>query len=102
MASIHVIERLSNLRQIPESPGEWESGYWAIAVATASTLLGGDLFLHSHQTDPSHFGGAIVSYRIQPDGEYQGRVIFRFRYTQKHKGVKTGKKGWGNEKMIIF
>ena len=102
MTSIHLIENLNNLHQVPESQDEWESGFWAVIPQTATRLLGGDLFLHARQLHPSHFGGVIVSFSVQPDGEYQGRVIFRFRSTLAHKGVKTSRKGWGNEKKIIF
>jgi len=102
MTSIHLIEKLNKLQQVPGSQDEWESGFWAVTPQTAGRLVGGDLYLHARQLHPSHFGGVIQSFSIQPEGEDQGRVIFRFRSTPAHKGVKTSRKGWGNEKKIIF
>jgi hypothetical protein len=98
-----LIERLNNVRRLPEAPGEWESGYWVIADATAQRLIGADLFLHSGQTDPSHFGGKIVGYRTQRDtSDVDGRIIFRIVPTLEHKGVVTGREGWGNEKKYVW
>ncbi len=100
MPSIHLIERMNNLHRIQGCEDEWECGYWALSLDTATSLVGGNLYLHSRQTDPSHFGGQIISFRTQADGEYHGRIIFRFRFTHAHKGVKTAKSGWGNEKKL--
>jgi len=56
-ASVHFVERKNNIRRVPGTQGEWESGYWVIAEDTAQRLIGADLYLHSGQSEPSHFGG---------------------------------------------
>lgn len=103
MPSVHFVERKNNVHPIPESLGEWESGYWLIAEETAQRLIGADLYLHSGQSDPSHFGGKIVAFRIhRDDSEIDGRIVFRIKVSPEYKGVKTEHKGWGNEKKIVW
>ena len=105
MAAVHFVERLNNVRRIPDADGEWESGYWVVAEDTAQRLVGGDLYLHSNQSEPSHFGGAILSFRVHKDQvvtERDGRIVFRIRPTQAHKSFPAGRDGWGNEKKIVW
>lgn len=103
MPSVHFVEHKNNIHRIPDTPGEWESGYWVIAEETAQRLIGGDLYLHSGQNEPSHFGGKIVAFRIHRDGsEIDGRIVFRIRPTIEYKGVVTGREGWGNEKKLVW
>lgn len=103
MASIHLIERLNNVHKLVDAPPFWESGYWSIPVETAERLIGGDLYLHSGQLEPSHFGGKIAGYRVHQDGtETDGRIVFRITPSLAYKGVKTGRSGWGNEKKFVW
>lgn len=39
MTSIHLIERLNNVRKLLDSPPFWESGYWSISVDVQSRLI---------------------------------------------------------------
>lgn len=105
MAAVHFVERLNNVRPLPNTNGEWESGYWVIAEDTAQRLVGGNLYLHSGQNEPSHFGGEILSYRVHRDEsapDIDGRVVFRIRPSRAHKGFQTGREGWGNEKKLVW
>lgn len=103
MASIHLVERLNNVHKLSADPPVWESGYWVISKEAAERLVGGDLFLHSGQLEASHFGGKILSYRVHRDGtETDGRVVFRIAPSPAHKGVLTGRDGWGNEKKFVW
>jgi hypothetical protein len=104
MSAIHFVERIGNTWKVKGAshPHEYESGYWVVADETARRLVGGDLYLHDGQNDPSRFGGVIVGYRIEPAGELAGRVIFRFQATAAHRGLKTPRQGWGNEKKIVW
>jgi hypothetical protein len=101
MPAIHLIEQKGNVWKVKGTADEWESGYRVVAEDTASKLVGGDLYLHSKQAEPSHFGGTILSYRVQVDGDLAGRYIFRVRTTVKHRGVLAGREGWGNEKKLV-
>lgn len=101
MPDIHLIEQKGNIWKVKDTTDEWESGYWVVAEATAAKLVGGDLYLHSKQAEPSHFGGTILGFRVQPDGEVAGRFIFRFKATINHRGVLAGQDGWGNEKKLV-
>ena len=102
MPAIHFVERLGNYRCVDKSANEWESGYWVVAVDTAQRLIGGQIYLHDGQDTPSRFGGDILSYRVQQDGEFEGRLVFRFRPTAQCKGIMAGRGGWGNEKKVVM
>ena len=105
MVALHLIERKANVRRVPDSPGEWESGYWVVGQDTAARLVGGDLYLHSHQGEPSHFGGTILAFRVHhdpSDPEIHGRLVFRIKASVAHKGVLAGREHWGNEKKIVW
>lgn len=102
MPAIHLVERQNNIRRVSSLPQEWESGYWVVGEDTAQCLVGGDLYLHSGQQEPSHFGGVVLSYRIHRGGAEDGRIVFRFRATAEHQGVQTGRQGWGNEKKLVL
>ncbi len=103
MPTLHLVERKNNVRKLPDAPGEWETGYWVVAEDTAQRLVGGDLYLHSGQNEPSHFGGRILGWRAHRDGsELDGRLVFRIRASVDYKGVVTGREGWGNEKKVVW
>jgi len=102
MPAIHFVERLENVHSVDKAANEWESGYWVVAEETATRLIGGQIYLHRGQDKPSHFGGDILSFRVQDGGEGDGRLIFRFRFNPRCKGVKAGRGGWGNEKKLVW
>jgi hypothetical protein len=98
---IHLIEKLNLIQRIEGNIHE--SGYWEVSSQIAHDLVGGDIYFHRKQKEPSFFGGKILSYRIhEADDEYpRGRIIFRFEFSQKHRGVLAGDGGWSYEKKII-
>ena len=101
MASIHFVERKGNTHKIKGTDHEYDCGYWAVSKDTAEKLVGGDLYLHSGQKEPSKFGGRILSFRVHEGGDIDGRIIFRIQFSSEYRGV-TIKEGWGNEKNIIW
>lgn len=100
-AAIHLIENDGRIRPIDVSADLYESGFWVVGDDVAAELKGGDIYFHSAQAAPSYFGGTILDSRRQLDGEYAGRLIFRFRADLGHKGVRAGTGGWGREKKIV-
>ena len=100
---IHFIENFGNVWQCPEST-DFESGYWwRFGSANADALIGGNLYLHSSQSSPSHQGGVVVSYRIEQQGEFKGRYIFRFRPSAKHRSVSAEPGRWpGRYKWLVL
>jgi hypothetical protein len=103
MATIDLVERKNNVHRLSGTLDEWESGYWVIAEETAQRLVDGDLYLHSGQGEPSHFGGRILGWRVHHDGsEIDGRVVFRIRPSIGHKGMVTTRDGWGNDKKLVW
>jgi hypothetical protein len=102
MPKIHFIERDGRFERVPKSPDEWESGYWKLTAAAAASFIGGDVYFHSAQKDPSHFGGTILGTRVQADGAFAGRTVLRFKYTKHHRGVRAGAGGWGLQKKVVL
>jgi hypothetical protein len=97
---IHVIERLKNFSRVEGDV--FESGLWDVSLTRAEELVGGDIYFHQKQKEPSYFGGKILGFRVHDgDDEYRGRLIFRFEYSRAHKEVLAGDGGWSYEKKII-
>src|SRR5450759_2732399 len=102
MPAIHLIERHENVHPTDKAKGEWESGDWVVSEETAQRLVGGLIYLHRAQDEPSHFGGEILSFHVLSSGPEAGRIVFRFRAAISCKGVKAGREGLGNEKKIVW
>jgi hypothetical protein len=107
MGSIHLIykknrpEDAATIDKCLDGVDEWVSGNWAISEETAKAMVNGNLYFHSSQSAPSFFGGVILSTQRIQTGKYAGRVIFRFRFDQTFRGVRTTRTGWSQEKKII-
>lgn len=103
MSSIHLIERVKHMHSIDKLNNIWESGDWVIAKQTAQELIGGNIYFQSAQDAPSYFGGEITNFRVIPDdaAESPGRIVFMFKPSIKHKNIRSGITGWGNEKNIV-
>ncbi len=102
MPTIHLIEDLGNMKMLNKLRSEWESGWWAVSPETAEKLIGGHIYFHKKQVEPSFFGGLILGYGVETTGEWIGRVIFLFKTGLEFKGVKAGSSGWGMEKKIVW
>lgn len=100
-AAIHLIEKNDFIKLIDKSKNEYESGWWKVSAINAEKLIGGDIFFHHSKSSPSHFGGKIISYRIEQNGEYAGKVIFKFMFSPIYKGV-VSSDGWAMEKKYIW
>ena len=97
---IYLIERLGHFQKIDGRIHE--SGLWDVAPYTAESLVGGDIYFHKRQKEPSYFGGKILGFRIhESDDKYNGRIIFRFESSTQHKNISSGSGGWSNEKKIV-
>ena len=102
MAAIHLVERTDNVRKTDRNKNEWETGWWAVPEENAKKLIGSVLYLHRSKLQPSHFGGEILSYRIEEAGPEAGRVVFTLRADADCKGVKTDGKGWSKDQKIFW
>lgn len=101
MPKIHLIERLKNFEKVEDNV--YDSGLWDVAPRVAEQLVGGDIYFHQKQKEPSYYGGKISSYRIHDaEDESKGRLIFRFEYSRAHKSVLAGEGGWSYEKKIVL
>ncbi len=97
--NIHMVEPLNNFVKLPDN--NWESGWWTIAEAKARELVGGEIYFHKKQGEPSFFGGTITGYRLEPDVQFQGKVAFTLNYNPACRNVATNKNGWSKRMKII-
>jgi len=100
---IHFIENQGRFRRIIDD--EYESGFWDVLESKARKLIGGSIFFHSGQTEPSFYGGEILDCRVASSDDsltYAGRIIFKFRFSPDYRGIRTARSGWGNEKKIVL
>lgn len=100
MPAIHLIERDIRYSRIGQGP-EWESGFWALTETQAQSLIGAPIFFHKKQIEPSYYGGTITGYRVQADGEFAGRIVFRFVPKPECRGVFAIGEGWQYERKIV-
>ena len=104
MSAIHLIEKdgtAQGLKAIDFKAGLWESGYWKVSRETAAKLVGGNIFLHTSWSTPSHFGGQISAFSVHsaPGSSEDGRIIFHFTSSPEGKGVRAPA-GAAGEKRI--
>jgi hypothetical protein len=99
--NIHLIERLDHMTMLNKEKAEWESGWWAVTPSKAEELVGGHIYFHKQQAKPSFFGGLILGFRVETEGEWSGRIVFTFRAGQEFKGIRAGTGGWSMEKKIV-
>lgn len=97
MKAVHFIERFNHVRVLDHEANLYETGYWDVSLAKAKALVGSRLYLHRAQKARSFFGGHITGYRIQPEGEYAGRIVFTVISDKAGKGARAPS-GWGQEK----
>ncbi|MCK9362574.1 MAG: hypothetical protein M0P74_03080 [Syntrophales bacterium] len=97
--NIHLVEPLNHFVKLNDNV--WESGSWGVADDQAKKLVGGKIYFHKKRQDPSFYGGTILGYRIQPDGEYQGKIVFQLQHSQSCRNVRTGKSGWSKGIKIM-
>ncbi|MEO8605927.1 MAG: hypothetical protein ABI629_25380 [bacterium] len=102
--AIHLIEKDNRIELVNFSADEWKSPYWDVSESVAEELkeAAGDIYFHVTRNAPSRFGGRIFDFEKQPDGEWEGRITFYFRFDEDHRGVKTERTGWGQEKKIVW
>jgi hypothetical protein len=67
--------------------GTWESGFWDVSRADASTLVGGMLYLHQSKGERSYFGGRLTSFReVETEQARSTRIVFAFTFDEKGRG----------------
>lgn len=97
--NIHLVEQQGNFFRMQDKL--WESGWWSLDEEKVKGLIGGNIYFHKTQQEPSFYGGMITGYRIEQDGQHQGRVVFTIKYSEKCRNVRTGRYGWSKRMKII-
>ncbi len=97
---IHLIATEDKLIRIQE--GEYESGFWDLTEKLADQLVGGLIVFHNERNQPSYFGGRIQSYRVQDGGDRDGRIVFRFRYEEECRGIRTQGKWTSRDRKLVM
>jgi len=97
--NIHLVEPLNHFVKLNDNV--WESGCWTVDEDKAKKLVGGEIYFHKNRQEPSFYGGTILGYRVEQDGEYQGKIIFQLQHMQSCRNVRTGKAGWKKDVKIM-
>lgn len=97
--NIHLIEKLNNFVKLQDNL--WESGWWSLDEVKAKKLVGGEIYFHKQQQEPSFYGGTIIGYRIEQDGQYQGKIVFKLQHSEGCRNVKTDKNGWSRRMKLV-
>ena len=97
--NIHLVEPLNHFKKLKDNV--WESGWWRLDEDRAKELVGGEIYFNKNRLEPSFYGGTILGYRVDQDGEYQGKIIFKLQYSHSCRNVSTGKTGWTKDVKII-
>ena len=103
MPAIHLIKRNTaepRLVKVADDPLTYTSGYWSLTEARAKSLVGGRIYLHERQQEPSYFGGTITDAQPIRGGEHAGRVEFTFQPDAAGKNFRTPAEGWSQESKI--
>jgi hypothetical protein len=96
---IHLVERLNNFTKLKDKV--WECGWWKLNENKAQKLVGGEIYFHKSRQEPSFYGGTILGFRVEQEGQYQGRIVFQFQYGQAFRNIRTDRSGWSLEMKII-
>ena len=101
---IHLIERNGAFKKLEGNVHE--TWCWKMTAQVAESLVGGDIYFHKKQKEPSYFGGKILAYRVHDSDEGEvpdcrGRVIFTFEFSREHRGVSAGEGGWSFMQKIV-
>lgn len=98
--NIHVLERTEIIKKIEGQIHE--CGFWKLTPEAAESLIGGDIYFHKKQKEPSFFGGKILGFRVhEEEDERHGRIVFRFEYSGECRNVQPGAGGWSNQMKIV-
>ena len=97
--NIHLVEKLNNFVRLEDNV--WESGWWSLDESKAKKLVGGEIYFHKKQQERSFYGGIIIGYRIEQDGQYQGKIVFKLQHSKVCRNVKTDKSGWSRRMKIV-
>ena len=75
----------------------YTSGFWTLTEERARALIGGQIYFHERQRDPSFYGGRIVDAHRTVGGEYPDKIVFKFIFSADCRGVKADQDGWSQE-----
>ena len=53
-----------------------------------ASFVGGKIYFHEHQRDPSFYGGEIVDVERIVSGQYQNAIVFKFVFSAECRGLK--------------
>jgi hypothetical protein len=96
---IHLIEKLNNFKKLRDNI--WESGGWKLNESKAKGLIGGKIYFHKERQEASFYGGTVRGFRVEQDGQNQGKIAFEFQYHQECRNIRTDRTGWSMKMKII-
>lgn len=90
---IHLIDDGSGITKLDEHT--WEYAFCELEGPIARRLVGGSILFHKKPSEPSFYGGIILSYRVR-EGREGTKVAFKFQYAQSHRGIPAARGRWYN------
>ena len=97
--NIHIIEPVNRFVKLDDNV--WESGAWKLTEDRAQKLVGGEIYFHKKRTEPSFYGGTVLGYRVEQEGQDTRRIVFKLQYKKECRNVRTDSTGWSNKIKII-
>jgi hypothetical protein len=105
MSAIHVIKKseagLPPILPVAGEANTFTSGFWTLSEDSARSLVGGQIYFHERQRGPSFYGGRIIDTWRESHGEYAGKIVFKFVFSQDSRGVKTSADNWSQEMKFV-
>jgi hypothetical protein len=96
---IHIIEPVNKFIKLHDNV--WESGYWKLDEDRANKLVGGAIYFHRKRMEPSFYGGTVLGYRVEQEGQDSGKIVFKLQYKKECRDVRTDQSGWSNKMKIV-
>ena len=96
---VHLIEKSDNFRKLEDET--WESSGWNLDEDTANKLIGGEVYFHRKKEEASFYGGTIMGYRIEQEGDHQGLIVLQLQPCNTCRNVRTDKYGWSTGVKVI-
>ena len=99
MKNIHLIEKSAGYNRVAGTENEWTTGTWTMSQATAESLIGGNVFLHTAQKAPCYLGGKILGCEDARDGK-KWTIHFQFGKDLVNTTTDYCKSKWAVEMLL--
>ncbi len=100
MKNIHLIEKSAGYNRVAGTENEWKTGTWTMNQATAESLIGGNVFLHTAQKAPCYLGGKILDCENAGGEGKRWTIHFQFNKDLVNTTTDYCKSNWAVEMLL--